>query len=177
MRSRLLAALLGIVAQACGRPYLDALPPLSVTPAHPPVVIDGKVARRLADDWPLYLPLHVERAYCVRYHVALIAGDTVFHVTDVIRAKETNASLMGVTLDCPTKNMMEWATLHIHLPIECAIGGDRSSCHYVDKPQATPCFASDIDYHTLVRMKRPFALLQCGRFLILPYYPDGVLQL
>lgn len=135
--------------------------------AEPTVLVNKDVRERLAEEWQDGNRYQSERIYNVWYNVETdMYGRTQYRVTAIRRAYEVGATPSGVAAD-----IAEGATiLHTHPPTSCLDPDDGGTC-ISGGDDAYQCFPSPVDRRTLVELKKPFALIQCDRWALVPFWP------
>lgn len=140
--------------------------------AFPVIMVDTSVRNRLAEEWEPTNRYQHERGYCVTYsedYVFTWTGPViVYTLRSVTRAREENTTPNSIgRMACPT-TPVPWVFLHVHPPTQC-LTGDERDCE-VGGPYAYQCFPSNTDMRTLNRSAMPFAVVQCDRSALVPYW-------
>lgn len=172
---RRIAELIGFAIIVVGLPFESHVARAQYPPAPFPVLqVDSAVRSRLAEEWEPTNRYQHERGYCVRFVSDTIPAGwfqpsvVVYTLVEIARANElrtTQNSIGGI--ECPPRS--DVTVLHIHPPFFCTRSEDASSCSQWDL-LAHQCFASPTDMRSLLQSKRPFDLIQCGEWEIVPYW-------
>jgi hypothetical protein len=170
-----LAQLIGFTIVIAGLPFESHIARAQYPPKPFPVLqVDSVVRARLAEEWEPGNRYQHERGYCVRYVADTIPATwfqpsvVVYTLVGIIRANEirtTQGSIGGI--ECPPRS--DITVLHIHPPYFCTRNDDGSSCSQWDV-LAHQCFPSPTDARSLLQSSRPFDLIQCDQFAIVPYW-------
>lgn len=172
-----LLALLGFVFLALTG-TIQAQDTLTKLIARVPVVWTDPVVRaRLAKDWSEVAGQN-ERAYCIRfgrYFNPRAPDNTEFRLTDIWAAQSTDAKPNGITPICP--DWPDIVILHTHPPHSHATAltdtmPDNSPEYIPGGWEAYECFPSDNDYSWFLGGQRAFALIQCDKNSIVPFFRE-----
>lgn len=164
IRPVLCAALLLAVPTAAQGPTLTTTPS---TPAPHYVIVDDSVRAMLAQRWDDVHADQHERAYCLAFVVQQAWDVTVYRVWAASPAQVISSRTTGITYRCPVG--VPLATAHTHPPATCEIASD---CH-LGGVDAHECFPSLLDEWMLRMSGQPFALVQCDRWALVPYFPPA----
>lgn len=138
----------------------------------PIVVIHPEIRQYLALLWDERHADQNERGYCVAYvgHT-LPDGRMGYVVNGIIPAHTDHPSPIAVNIGCPP--VPDIAVLHVHTPTTCerAANGTLTGKCELGGWEAYHCQPSPTDVASVVANKHPFALIQCDRNAIIPYFP------
>jgi hypothetical protein len=133
----------------------------------PLVLVDRAIRERLAEEWHADDRYQSERIYHVWYTQRWEDGNYVFRIVDIMRAYEEGGTPSGVGYE-PIDDARV-TTLHTHPPTTCDDPEDGGTCA-VGGDYAYQCFPSDADMESLNRSKQVFALIQCDKWALVPYW-------
>src|SRR4051812_40460786 len=170
-----IAQLIGYAIVIAGLPFEAHVARAQFPPTPFPVLqVDSAVRARLSEEWSPTNRYQHERGYCVRYTTELHPATfwrpafIVYTLVDIIRGVESRATQHGLGgIGCP--GGADVTILHVHPPVFCSEDENVASCSNWD-PLAHQCFPSDTDVGSLLRSNRPFDLVQCGQWAIVPYW-------
>lgn len=130
------------------------------------VVLDSAPRAVLEAAWDDSDATQHERAYCVGYVASVRWGVPVWRVVQVRPARIDASTPVTVMYQCPKGP--GWTAAHDHPPATC----DDSTC-VLGGPGAWQCEPSPLDRESLAESGAPFALLQCSRHAVVPYWRAG----
>lgn len=170
-----LAEALVVIIVGAGLPFEPHIAKAQFPPVPFPVLqVDSAVRARLAEEWEPTNRLQHERGYCVRYTTQQVAASwfhppaVVYTLVEIMRGDEIHTRQSGLGgIGCP--NASDITLLHVHPPFYCSEDENAAACSLWD-PMARQCYPSDIDVRTLINSQRPFDLIECGQYEIVPYY-------
>lgn len=171
-----IAQLIGFAIVIAGLPFDPHIAKAQFPPAPFPVLeVDSAVRARLAEEWEPTNRYQHERGYCVRYTTEYHAASwfhppiVIYTLVEIIRGDESHTTQSGIGgIGCPAGNN-DITFLHVHPPFFCTVPEKGETCSSSD-PLAHQCFPSDTDVATLLRSRRPFDLVQCDQWAIVPYW-------
>lgn len=161
MKRFLLALLLAIPARLCAQ--------------HAVVVATPPVRDTLAALWNEDDPNQIERAYCGVYSSRMIANNILLYVVGALipikqdSAQKAHTDQHGISYTCPVSQFI--ITIHTHTPATCEEWSTGHMRCYEGGIESYECFPSEIDEHTLMLSGAPFAIVQCDRHALVPYFP------
>jgi hypothetical protein len=170
-----LAEVLAFIIVGAGLPFEPHIAKAQFPPVPFPVLeVDSVVRARLAEEWEPTNRFQHERGYCVRYTTEQVPASwfhppmVVYTLVEIVRGDESHTHQSGLGgIGCP--NASDITLLHVHPPFFCSEDEKASACSLWD-PMAHQCYPSDIDVRTLINGQRPFDLIQCGQYELVPYY-------
>jgi hypothetical protein len=170
-----IAQLIGFAIVIAGLPFEPHVARAQFPSAPFPVLqIDSVVRARLIEEWQPDNRYQHERGYCVRYVTEQLPATfwrgaiVVYTLVEIVRGVEgatTESSIRSI--GCP--DLPDVTYLHVHPPYFCSEHENAGSCSKWDQ-LAHQCFPSPTDVGSLQRSKRPFDLVQCDQWAVVPYW-------
>lgn len=123
-------------------------------------------------------PDQLERKYCIAYAVEISElGDSVFTVHAAVKAKVESATPGTIKAKCPKDDALgipvffHFTDVHIHPPTTCEHSDEQPFFNCVlGGKEAWECFPSAKDWAYLLNSGYKFALIQCSKDALVPYF-------